>query len=238
MNVSLVPYYSESLVVDQTVGYDVVFLIDVYRATSTMVVLTNKGAKEIRVAASLEEAFSAKRKEPSLILCGERESVKPKAFDYGNDTALLNDLDFNNQPCLMTTSNGTRALRAYSDSSKVFFACSVLNLNFCIEKIQQSQYKKILILCAGNWGQFSMEDYLCASLLIHGLRDKIKHMNDKIRLSVEVGEVYQDNLDKLRADLKKTDHAQRLKSQNKFDDVCFIVKNINAFNCLPRMQIE
>src|SRR6056297_1968130 len=226
MNISLVPYYSDSLVVDQTDGYDVIFLIDVYRATSTMVVLANKGAKEIRVAASLEEAFSAKRKDPSLILCGERESVKPYGFDYGNDTALLNNCDFNNKPCLMTTSNGTRALRAYSDTSRVFFACSVLNLNACIKKIQQSQYDEILILCAGNWGEFSMEDYLCASLLTHGIKDRMNHMNDKIKLSVEVGEVYKNNLDKLKTTLKITDHAQKLKSQNKFDDVCFVVENI------------
>ncbi|MEA1884342.1 MAG: 2-phosphosulfolactate phosphatase [Thermotogota bacterium] len=238
MNLSLVSFYSDATVIDQSHRYDAVFLIDVYRATSTIVVMTNRGAELIKPVATLEEAFLLRDKDPTLVLCGERDSIKPERFDYGNDTALFREINLTNKTCIITTSNGTRALRAFANTSEVFFACSLLNLNACIEQIRQSQYEDILVLCAGNWGQFSFEDYLCAALLINGIQDEINQMNDEIRLSNEVGEFYKGNPEYLKAVLKMTDHALKLKAQDKFNDVCYIVENINGFECVPRMGLE
>ncbi|MDN5360052.1 MAG: 2-phosphosulfolactate phosphatase [Thermotogaceae bacterium] len=237
MNLSLVSFYSDTLIIDQSQQYDAVFLIDVYRATSTMVVMANSGAKSIKPVDSLNEAFLLRDKDPSVLLCGERDSIKPEGFDYGNDTALFHKVILTNKNCVITTSNGTKALRAFANRSKTFFACSLLNLNTCIEQIQQSQYENILVLCAGNWGKFSLEDYLCSALLISGIQDGINEMNDEIKLALEVGIFYKRNPDHLKAVLKKTDHALKLKEQDKFGDVCFIVENINGFECVPRLGI-
>src|SRR6056297_3025406 len=167
MNISLVSFFSDTNVIDQNRCYDAVYLIDVYRATSTMVVMANRKAKSIHPVASLKEAFFLKGQEPSVVLCGERDAIKPEGFDYGNDTALLSDVDLTNKTCVMTTSNGTRALRAFANTSEQFFACSFMNLNPCVEQIQHEQYEEILVLCAGNGGRFSLEDYLCGALLIN-----------------------------------------------------------------------
>lgn len=238
MNLSFVSFYSDTTVIDQSQHFDAVFLIDVYRATSTMVIMSNSGAKAIVPVDSLQEAFLSKDTEPSVLLCGERDSIKPEGFDYGNDTALLCTQDLNNKTCIMTTSNGTRALRAFENRSEKFFACSLLNLNACVKQIQRSQYEDILVLCAGNWGQFSLEDYLCGALLINGIQDLIKEMHDEIRLAAEVGDFYKRNPDYLKTVLKKTDHALKLKEQDKFGDVCFIVDHINDFDCVPRLGLE
>jgi len=238
MNVSLVSFYSDTIDIDQSSHYEAVFLIDVFRATSTMVVMANGEAKFIKPVASLKEAFFLQNEEPSALLCGERNSIKPEGFDYGNDTALFHKVNLKNKTCIMTTSNGTKALHAYANTSGTFFACSLLNLNACVEKIQRSQYENILVLCAGNWGQFSMEDYLCAALFINGLKDEINQINDDLQLAVEVGEFYKKNPEQLKNVLKKTDHAQKLNYQDTFEDVCFIVENINSFDCIPRLYIE
>ena len=238
MNLSLISFYSDTTVIDHSQHFDAVFLIDVYRATSTMVILSNSGSKSILPVDSLNEAFLLKDTQPSVLLCGERDSVKPDGFDYGNDTALLCAQDLKNKTCVITTSNGTRALRAFENSSEKFFACSLLNLNACVKQIQRSQFEDILVLCAGNWGKFSLEDYLCGALLIDGIKDLIKEMNDEIRLAAEVGEFYKRNPDYLKTVLKKTDHAQKLKEQEKFGDVCFIVENMNGFDCVPRLGLE
>jgi len=238
MNLSVVAFYSDTLVIDTSTHYDAVFLIDVYRATSTMVVMANRGAKLIKPVSSLNEAFLEKNIDSSILLCGERDSIKPEGFNFGNDTAFLCKQDLSNKTCVMTTSNGTRALRAFTKTSELFFACSILNLNTCIEMIQQSQYEDILVLCAGNWGSFSLEDYLCAAILINGIKDGINEMDDEIRLAIEVGDFYKGNPEQLKTVLKKTDHARKLKEQNKFDDVCFIVEHMNSFDCVPRLYLE
>ncbi|MFP4461292.1 MAG: 2-phosphosulfolactate phosphatase [Thermotogota bacterium] len=237
MKVSLVSYYSDTLIIDQSKHYDTVFLIDVYRATSTMVVMATNKAKAIKPVASIDEAFYLREQDPSVVLCGERNSIKPEGFDYGNDPSLLHQVDLTNKTCVMTTSNGTKAMRAFENTSTTFIACSFLNIDACIKKIQQSDDKHILVLCAGNWGKFSMEDYLCATMLLNGIKNEITNMNDEIKLAIEVGEVYEKNPEKLKKTLQNTDHAQKLKSQNKYDDVCFIIDNINATNCLPQLQL-
>jgi len=201
-----------------------------------MVVLANRGAKKIKVVSSLENAFSMREQEHGTMLCGERDSVKPETFDYGNDTCQLSQIDFSKKNCVITTSNGTRALSAYSNSSESFYACSVLNIDACLNHIKECEYQNILILCAGNWGKFSLEDYLCASLLINGFKDLLDDKNDEIKLAVELGEFYTNNPDTLKTTLEQTDHAEKLKSQNKFDDVLFIIEHINSYNCVPRLE--
>jgi len=236
MKATLVPFYQAGSLVNDELTYDGVFLIDVYRATSTMVVLANRGAKQIKVVSSLEAAFSIRDKDHEALLCGERDSIKPEAFDYGNDTGQLSQIDFTGKSCVITTSNGTRALRAYANTSDTFYACSVLNLNACLSHIKESNYKNILILCAGNWGMFSLEDYLCASMLINGVKDSLDEVCDEIKLAIELGAVYTNNPNTLKVALEKTDHAQKLKSQHKFDDVLFITAHINAYNCVPKLE--
>lgn len=236
MNLSFIPYYSISSGKERKEHFDYVFLIDVYRASSTIVVLADKGAKKIKVVSSLKEAYSEREKDPEVVLCGERDSVKPEAFDYGNDTCQMSQIDFNEKTCVITTSNGTRALRAYAYTSNNFYACSFLNLDACLNHVKQNKHKNILVLCAGNWGKFSLEDYLCASLLINGLRDLTTNINDDIRLAWEIGAYYKNNPGKLKTALTNTDHALNLKSQNKFEDVQFIIENLNAYDCLPKLE--
>ncbi len=235
MNVTVVPYYSELFKTNNHQQYDALFLIDVYRATSSMVVMKSRGAKTIKVVASIEEAISIRKENPDYLLCGERDSIKPQGFDYGNDTSLLNEVNFNGKTCVVTTSNGTRALKAYSSVTTNFYACSVLNMNACLEAIRFNGYQNILILCAGNWSQFSLEDYLCATLLLKGLADGPITMNDEIKLALDVGQFYKDNPDSLKSALKTTKHAETLKRHGKYQDVLFIVQNINTFNCLPQL---
>ncbi|HPF16400.1 MAG TPA: 2-phosphosulfolactate phosphatase [Thermotogota bacterium] len=235
MNVTVIPYYSEIFKTDDLQRYDALFLIDVYRATSSMVVMKSRGAKTIKVVATIEQAFEERKENPDFLLCGERDSVKPEGFDYGNDTSILNEVDFTRKTCVITTSNGTRALKAYSSVTTNFFACSVLNINACIENICVKGYQNILVLCAGNWSQFSLEDYLCATLLLQGLADNHIVLNDEIRLALDVGQFYKDNPDSLKSALITTKHAEVLKQNGKYQDVLFIVQNINAFNCLPKL---
>jgi len=235
MQIALIPFFNSSHSNTIEEDFDALYLIDVYRATSTMTVASNQGATLIKAIGSLEKAYEEKNKNPGVFLCGERDSQKPEDFDFGNSPKGLTQIDLHEKTCLITTSNGTRALEAFCKNSSKYFACSVLNLNAVAEHIIKNMFERVLVVCAGSWGKFSLEDYLCACLLIKSLNKVIENVEDDIKLALSTGNYYHKEYKKLIRELSNTQHAQKLKSLDKYEDVMFITRNINSFKCVPEI---
>jgi len=58
-----------------------VVVIDVLRASSTIVAAFANGCQSITPVADVDTAYGLKSKNPDLLLCGEREGRKLKNFD-------------------------------------------------------------------------------------------------------------------------------------------------------------
>jgi phosphosulfolactate phosphohydrolase-like enzyme len=91
---------------------DIYIVIDAMRATTTLTVMCDAGAKQILIAQTIEQALSAAQMIPGRLLCGESHTQTPPGFDFGNSPALFADLDLTGKDLILTTSNGTRALPA------------------------------------------------------------------------------------------------------------------------------
>lgn len=148
----------------------VVAVIDVLRATSTIVEALANGARTIFPAASMEDAVSLAqalgRKE--VLLCGERRARRIEGFDLGNSPLEFTREAVANKTVVMTTTNGTPALNAGSASERCVVA-SFLNLSAVADDLSQRD-ERIVLLCAGREGGFSLDDALCAGALIRALR--------------------------------------------------------------------
>ncbi|MFN6047694.1 MAG: 2-phosphosulfolactate phosphatase, partial [Bacteroidota bacterium] len=59
-------------------------IIDILRATTSMVVMLDNGAIAVKPVAGVEEAMKLKRDNPSLLIAGERNGFKVEGFDFGN----------------------------------------------------------------------------------------------------------------------------------------------------------
>ena len=89
-------------------------VIDVLRATSSMVQAIEGGCPMIFPVSEVSEAFALRdeltrmgRETP--LLCGEREGIRVEGFDLGNSPREFAAV---RQPLIMSTTNGTKAIVA------------------------------------------------------------------------------------------------------------------------------
>src|SRR5881392_2676176 len=109
-------------------------VFDVLRATSSVITALANGTSAIIPVAEISEALTLRRKDPSILLAGERDGVRilnhltgSIAFDLGNSPREFTRAKIAGRPIAMTTTNGTRALRACSRAWTTFIG-SFLNL--------------------------------------------------------------------------------------------------------------
>ncbi|HVA22841.1 MAG TPA: 2-phosphosulfolactate phosphatase [Chloroflexota bacterium] len=147
----------------------VAVVLDVLRASSTIVTLFDRGAESIGLAISVEAARSEARQVLGpRVLCGEVGGLTPYGFDYGNSPGEFAELDFSGKHVVMATTNGTAAVRACASASAILIGC-LLNANAVIRESLDllRQLEGLLLVCAGRQGQFVLDDAIAAGYLCH-----------------------------------------------------------------------
>lgn len=151
-------------------------VIDVIRATSTIVEALANGASAIYPTASTEEAIKlvGSLGREDTLLCGERKGLKVEGFDLGNSPGEFTRSRVEGKRLVMSTTNGTQALAAVAGAERVIVA-SLLNLTAAARTIGSAL--DLAVVCAGKEGAFSLDDVLCAGLLLRGaeLADGAEH---------------------------------------------------------------
>ena len=173
---------------------DVYIVIDVMRATTTLAVMFDQGAAHVLAAQTLEQALEAAQKVPGRLLCGERHTKIPPGFDYGNSPAYFAQRDLTGCDLILTTSNGIRALFACPQQGNCL-AGSFYNGEAVVTRtlsLAQERNINIEILCAGEYGYFSLEDSACAGYLALELlrRHPSLKISDSIHAAITLYESY------------------------------------------------
>jgi 2-phosphosulfolactate phosphatase len=99
-----------------------VVVIDVFRASNTIIALLEAGAEEVALVADLERARALKRRWPERPLLGERGGITPNDFDGGNSPSAAGASVRPGCPPILTTSAGTRAVDRLTSAKTVLFA--------------------------------------------------------------------------------------------------------------------
>ncbi|HEY8875884.1 MAG TPA: 2-phosphosulfolactate phosphatase [Desulfosporosinus sp.] len=191
----LLPYLEDKLVI----------VIDVLRATSTMVTALANGCQSIVPVLSPEDAIKRRLTLPGSLLGGERNVLPIEGFDLGNSPFDYVPEKVGGKKVIITTTNGTRAIRDASAAPKIWMA-SFLNMQSIVLAVLQQfetsdKLQGIVVFCAGTEERFDLPDTLCAGMLVDGLgtnvilndlgeaarmlyRSSENHIVDKIRDSV------------------------------------------------------
>ena len=99
---------------------DAVFaVVDVLRASSSIVTLLERGVPTVIPAANVEEARGLRERLTHHLLCGEVNGLPPPGFDYGNSPAEFAALDPGGRAAILATSNGTRILSQLAQAPAV-----------------------------------------------------------------------------------------------------------------------
>jgi 2-phosphosulfolactate phosphatase len=96
-------------------------IIDILRASSTMITAMQNGAKRVIPCGTTEEAFRLREQSPneSIILGGERGGVKIQGFDFGNSPAEYSTAAVAGRTVVFTTTNGPKAILKASPAATI-----------------------------------------------------------------------------------------------------------------------
>lgn len=168
-----------------------VVVIDVLRATSTIVEAIGAGAKAIYPVGSIEEAIRLANSlgRDEVLLCGERKCLPIEGFDLGNSPAEFTAERVAGKTLVMSTTNGTTAMSLAPGAARVLIA-SPLNLSAVVDEIARADADPVLV-CSGRERHFGLEDAVFAGQLamrVMAARPGEWEQNDGARAAITLAE--------------------------------------------------
>ena len=148
-----------------------VVMLDILRASTSIVKALSEGAKSIYPVASIEEALRLANTfgRDDVLLCGERKCVRIQGFDLGNSPLEFTRNRVAGKTLVMTTTNGTYALSLTTGAARVLIG-ALPNLGAIVAEIARTGAEPVF-LCAGRERHFALEDATVAGLMAARLMD-------------------------------------------------------------------
>lgn len=162
-----------------------VLVIDLLRATTTMIAALAAGARAILPAASGEEALKLAQnlERDDVLLAGERRSERIPGFALGNSPLEMRPDVVAGKTLVMATTNGTPALLAAEPGRPVIIAAAV-NFKAAAAAAWRAfeENGELTILCAGRERMFALEDAYAAGrfaeAIVPGKSRRALELND------------------------------------------------------------
>jgi len=149
-------------------------VIDVLRASTTIVTALARGATLVLPRRSIEEARVAAAAWPGAILGGERGGVRIAGFDVGNSPAEYRADRVAGRPVVLTTTNGTLAVAACLDAVEVLVG-AIVNRTAVAATARRLGAARgcdaIHLVCAGTDGHVTDEDLIAAGAILAAAGD-------------------------------------------------------------------
>lgn len=206
-------------------------VIDVLRATTTIVAALGSGSSGVLAAESVQQAVMLRGKRD--VLGGERRCRRIPGFDLGNSPPEYTPEAVGGRRVVLTTTNGTRALQKAAPADKIV-AAALLNGETCA-RAAAGWKRDIALLCAGTAGAFCFEDGLCAGLIVSALQRLCGSAADVCDLGRSLAACYERHADDPAAPLAACDSGRRLASIGCEADIAFAAR-ANVSDIVPLLQ--
>jgi 2-phosphosulfolactate phosphatase len=162
-------------------------VIDVLRASSTIIAALESGAERIIPVATVEEGFAqvGGRDRGDIILGGERNAVRIEGYDLGNSPLEYTPESVGGRTVVLTTTNGTQAIAQARDAESIVIA-SLMNAAAVVSWLA-SRGNDVAIVCSGTEGRVSLDDLFCAGLIATRLLEPgtVTALDDSARMATE-----------------------------------------------------
>jgi 2-phosphosulfolactate phosphatase len=147
-----------------------VVVIDVLRAATTLITALGEGAKEIIPAATVEAAMkiSGSLGNDAALLAGERQGRIVPGFDLGNSPSEYRTGRVRGKSIIFTSTNCSQAM-VRARYAQELTLCAFVNIS-AVTAFLLERPRDVAILCSGRNGEFSLEDAVCAGMLVARLR--------------------------------------------------------------------
>jgi len=140
-------------------------VIDVFRASNTMLELLNAGAS-VQPVTTVREALEV---DGSVIRVGEDEGEIVANFEFDNSPVEIHQHadEFQDRHVVIRTTNGTRGILAATGSDEIIvgtFRNLTAVAKYCADKIRQN--RPVNFVAMGTLEKFRIEDAYCAKMFV------------------------------------------------------------------------
>jgi 2-phosphosulfolactate phosphatase len=172
--------------------HNIVVIVDILRATSTICAAIHNGVKSIIPVATVEEARAMKQQ--GYMVASERDGYVLDFADFGNSPFNFTPEIVGGKEIVYSTTNGTRCIHLASHSKAVVIG-SFLNISVLTNWLIQ-QNAPILIFCASWKDRFSLEDTVYAGALAERLMNsgKFETICDGVTASIDLWSLAKNDL--------------------------------------------
>jgi 2-phosphosulfolactate phosphatase len=144
-------------------------VIDVLRATTTVIHALASGCTAVYPVVDVEEArrMVEDNRDRKFLLAGERQGKPLPGFDLGNSPLEHAPLVCQGATLVLTTTNGTLAMHRAAAAERVLIGAFVNFSAVCEQLLRDT--RPIHIVCAGTDGEITLEDTLLAGAFVEAL---------------------------------------------------------------------
>ena len=166
-------------------------VFDVLRATSSIITALANGAAAVVPVGTIEEALAERTTDPAVLLAGERDGFRITSkltgnidFDFGNSPREFQNPAIRAKRIVITTTNGTRALRACHGAKEILVG-TFLNRSKVATHLRNSGATDLLLVCSGTYEEASYEDLLGAGAVADSVWDLYAsgHVTDSAQMA-------------------------------------------------------
>lgn len=195
---------------------NLVVVVDILRATSSICAAIHNGVKSIIPVATTDEAREMKQQ--GYMVASERDGYVLDFADFGNSPFNFIPEVVSGHEIVYSTTNGTRCIHMASHSKAVVIG-SFLNLSSLAEWLVR-QDSPVLIFCASWKDRFSLEDTVFAGALAEQLLQsgKFETICDATLASIDLWNFAKDDLHQY---IQKAAQKSRLASKGLDDCIEF-----------------
>jgi 2-phosphosulfolactate phosphatase len=214
-----------------------VAVIDVLRASTSIAVALDNGARAIIPFENSEDAVSRAKafERGDVRLAGERKSQPIPGFDLGNSPLQYTREAVDGKTILMATTNGTGAITATQGARDVIVS-SYVNFSASMSMLRAALRTgtDVVLLCAGQDRRFALEDAACAGRFAHHISKRLTSvtLNDGAQACILIDKKYGDNLMKL---FDASAHGRSLREAGFGDDLA-VCATVDSHPVLPVYQ--
>lgn len=213
----------------------VAVVVDVLRATSTIVEALANGARSIYPVASIDAAVRLAQNigRDQVLLCGERRGLPIDGFDLGNSPREFTAERVAGKSLIMTTTNGTPALLATTAARSTLVA-SFLNLSAILSALA-AEALPVTVVCAGRERRFSLDDAVCAGAVVLGGEREVDAGRDLPDTALAAALLARERLDDLPGLFRGTAAGRQLIEAGLGEDLEFCAR-LDRYEIVPRFH--
>lgn len=245
MPTSLDVYLLPSLVEPVRIAGRIAVVIDVLRATTTIVCALASGAREVLVCQEVDAARQLADDSPGAVLAGERGGLPIPGFHLGNSPLEFSTAAVGGKAVIFTTTNGTRAMARCQGAGRVLLAAFVNFSAICRElsaELASPASQGVVLVCAGTEGEVTREDALLAGAIVDDLAgnpDLKLILNDQAEIAADAWRTCRQDLrghDPLAGALRHTRGGRNLIEIGMENDIA-IAAEIDKFDIVPVLDL-